>query len=166
MSRASLRTAFAGSMYEQFNTAYSAGVRGFECHIPVVSEASNRITLGADARELPKMPHTVSIGRHPVGRLFHVAIESSLGLACPDPLEALGLDVAHMNPDNEAGPQTNRYRGLLVISGQRQLQIRGADYAGELYLPIRGVDTDMQQLFVAQVAGVAVARATELQEVV
>ena len=164
MSRASLRTAFAGSMYEQFNKAYSAGVCEFECRIPVVSEASNRITLGADASKLPKMPHTVSIGRHPVGELFHVAIESSLGLACPDPLEALGLDVARMATDSQSGPEVNRYRGLLIINGRRRLEIRGADYAGDLYVPIKGVDQDMQQLFVAQVAGVATSRTAVLQQ--
>lgn len=150
---------FAASIHNQFDHALKSGVRTVGCVIPVVSTESNRITLGADARALPRAPHRLSLGRHPAG-FIRVALESSHGQACPDPLPAIGLDMSQLPPNlTEDDPNVRRYSGIIVISQSDAYELLGAEFDGA-YSPIRGVDESARDLFVAQLAGVALKHAT------
>lgn len=152
------RTEFAAAIYQQLGQAHDAGVREFTCHIPVVSRESNRMTVGMRAKNLPKVPHTVTLHRHPAG-FYRAAIESPFGLSCPDPLAAGDAIAGELPDDVVNGPNVSRYEGILLMSLPEEYKLLGADYDGS-FSPINGLNLEMRQVFAAQVAGVALKQTT------
>ncbi|MDQ5885933.1 MAG: hypothetical protein QG628_330 [Patescibacteria group bacterium] len=152
MSAASLE--FSKGIHEQLSGAIDAGISEVGCNIPVVSLESNRITLGANARGLDKSPHTISLSKHPSG-VIRVGITSDFGMACPDPLLAIGLDVARLPEDVTVNPYLQRHAGLLLLSSVSTFRIMGTGFKDDEFVPLVGVDQQAQNLFAAQIAGVA-----------
>lgn len=153
--------AFHRSIYDQFDRSLEYGVETFGVSIPVVSLGSNRITVGANAKALPRAPHTVSIRKHP-SQAIRVTLESTYGLACPDPLSGEGIRVTELPPDvAEASPAISRHAGFLIVSKPDDSHLYGASFEGD-YCHLNGVNRRDQNLFIAQVAGAALREATQV----
>lgn len=145
---------FAESIHDQFGQALAGGISEFTCNLPVVSLDSNRMTLGTVAADLPRAAHDFSLRRHPTG-IIRAAIESPYGLACPDPLVAMGMRVSELPADVVVqNPNVSNHLGLLIVSSPVSLKFLAADFDGN-YRRLKGMDRDAQKLFAAQVAGAA-----------
>jgi hypothetical protein len=148
---------FASGIHLQFKAAHEAGVSAFDCRIPVASHESNRMTVGMRADNLPKVNHRITLNRHPAG-FYRVAVESALGMACPDPLAGGEMDIANAPQDVIDGPEVQHYEGIVVVSEPDRYKIIGAGYDGS-FGRVSGLGEEMQDMFVAQIANVATRHA-------
>lgn len=154
---------FSRSIFEQFTDSMNRGFKSVSCKIPVASLHTNRITLGACIKGLDRSPHTISLRKHPSG-IIRVGVVSDYGLACPDPLPAVGLKTAEIQDERESNPALQRHAGFLILSTATDYKILGAGFQDDDFTPLAGVDLEAQNLFVAQIAGVVGRASRKIQQ--
>ena len=145
---------FCANIYGQLQQGLEANLDPITCNLPVVSAASNRLTLAAPKDECALAPHQVRLSQHPSGTIT-VGIESTLGMACPDPLVVKGLPVATAN---QCSVSRTNHSNLAVISAPNRIYTIGLGFDGE-FSPMQGAGDEYQRLFVAQLAGLVLSRA-------